>query len=203
MSVENPIHVSNHEELRTTLEKFQINYLLWLSGRKNTGHLLKEIEDGETELVQNPEHGLVRQTHVATIEVLFRDEQGDEFILTEDRQVWRDKKDAEGNQRIDRRGYTHLSEKVSVQEVLPDGSITPEAINRALQEELAVNEYSQLSNLGVVAEVKDSSSFPGLKTKYILHKYRVVLPPSEFKTEYVEEGKEKSTYFVWQPVATQ
>lgn len=196
------VEVGNLNELRWILLRHRVLFFLWIFGRKNASHLLDEIRQGETQLIQDSEHGLVRQTHVLNIEVRYVDTLGQEWILREDRQEWHHKKDSHGQKRVDRRNHRFVSEKVERDEIYADGSIHEEkAITRALFEELdGVRLYERKTSDGESVVVKNSSSYPGLRTKFLVHNFCVYLPQREWRPEYVEKGKEKSTYFVWDRV---
>lgn len=196
------VEIGNLNELRWILLRHRVLFFLWMFGRKNESHLFHEITQGETQLIQDSEYGLVRQTHVLNLEVKYRNVLGQEWILREDRQEWHHKKDSQGKKRIDRRNHRYVSEKVERDEIRADGSIDEEkAIARALFEELdGVRLYEQKTSEGESVVVKNSSSYPGLRTKFLVHNFRVYLPQREWRPEYVEKGKEKSTYFVWDQV---
>ncbi len=75
---------------------------------------------------------------------------------------------------------------------------------RALQEELnGVDEFESAEFLGCTAEVKESGSYPGLYTKYLIYTYKVYLPPEQYRSEYAEVGKEKTTYFHWRQMGSE
>lgn len=193
------IEPKNLTELRWLLLRNKVLYFLWMFGRKNESHLFAEIEKGETKLVHDAEYGIIRQTHVMNIEVRYIDPHGDEWVLQEDRQEWHNKLDMHGKKRVDRRNHAYVSEKVELSELNPNGSIQEDkALARALFEELdGVQRFERVISLGIKTMIKESSSYPGLKTKFIVHLYRVHLPQSEWRQEYVEKGKEKSTHFLW------
>lgn len=201
MSSEQPQHVEIHNlnELRWILLRHRVLFFLWIFGRKNESHLFDEIRKGETALAYDAEHGIVRQTSVLNIAVRYIDPNGTEWVLKENRQEWQHKFDIHGKKRIDRRDHAYVSEKIEQDDIKPDGSLDAhKAIARALSEELdGVRTFTHLISFGATAMVKKSSSYPGLKTKFLVHNFSVNLPKEEWKQEYVEYGKEKSTYFVW------
>lgn len=195
------LEIGTITELEQVLVQFGIDYMRWLAGRKDISHLFTELADGETELVIDPEYGLMRQTGVLDIEVRHVAADGSEYLLYEDRQEWHAKTDADGNPRIDRRGHEWISEKIKSAEVCEDGSIAIEAVARALYEELdGVTDFENASFLKEEVEFQESKSYPGLRTKYLVYRYRVYLPESQYKPLYTEVGEEKTTYFWWKKV---
>lgn len=193
-----PVAIESLAELEGILAFHGINFLAWSEGRKNSAHLFTELVEGETEITLDQEHRIVRQTRVLNVAVHYRADDGREYQLYEDRQEWHDKKDKSGNPRIDRRGHKWLSEKIINTEVCADGSIIDGALLRALQEELnGVDAFESAEFLGCTTEVKESASYPGLFTKYLIYSYKVYLPRAQFRPEYAEIGKEKTTFFQW------
>jgi hypothetical protein len=175
-----------------------INFLAWSEGRKDAAHLFAELAEGETEIAPDEEHQIVRQTRVLTVAVHYVDADGNEYQLCEDRQEWHDKKDEAGNPRVDRRGHKWLSEKIKNTEVRADGSIADAALVRTLHEELnGVDEFESTEFLGCTAEIKESASYPGLFTKYLIYSYKVYLPREQYRPSYAEVGDEKTTFFEW------
>jgi hypothetical protein len=192
------------EELQALLTERDIDISQWGNARKGLPELHNEIANGEAELIQHPEHGFVRRLKVLTIEVRHRNPDGSESMLFEDRQEWHEKIDDDtGKLRVDRRTeMNHISEKLAPGEISKNGQgVTPEAIARALEEELRVKSFESSSFLGQHEEFDNRQSFPGLKSIYKLYRYRVYLPDSEMKARYIEVGKEKTTYFYWRRVS--
>ncbi|MBP9819798.1 hypothetical protein KBC79_03590 [Candidatus Woesebacteria bacterium] len=191
------------EELQALLTKHGIDLSGWDNARKGLPELHKEIANGEAELILHPEHGFVRRLKVLTIEVRHKNHDGSESMLFEDRQAWHEKIDDDtGMPRVDRRTeMNHISEKLAPGEISKNGQgVTPKAIARALKEELGVHSFEKPSFLGQHEEFDNHQSFPGLKSIYQLYRYRVYLPDSEKREEYIEAGKEKTTYFYWKEV---
>lgn len=183
---------------------YAINFLAWSEGRKDVTHLFAELAEGETEIAPDQEHQIVRQTRVLNVAVHYIDADGSEYQLYEDRQEWHDKQDEFGRPRIDRRGHMWISEKIKNSEVLADGSITVEALLRALHEELnGVDEFESAEFLGCATEVRESDSYPGLFTKYLLYSYKVYLPSEQYRPSYAEVGDEKTTFFEWLLVSSE
>ena len=192
------------EELQVLLTKHGIDLSGWGNARKGLPELHKEIVNGEAELILHPEHGFVRRLKVLTIEVRHKNHDGSESMLFEDRQAWHEKIDDDtGKLRVDRRPeMNHISEKLAPGEIAENGQgVTPKAIARALKEELGVHSFEKPSFLGQHEEFDDRQSFPRLQSIYQLYKYRVYLPDSEMKEQYIEVGEEKKTYFYWRRVS--
>ena len=158
------------------------------AGNKSLGHLATEILQGDAILEnETTDEELRRVTHVVNLYVyaIVADQK---LQLVEDKQVF-----VGGKER--KRGMKFLSEKKAVTEPLDS------ACRRALQEEIHVEAATDIERLEEDIVEKDSPSFPGLVSKYIVYKARTTLAPEQYRAEgYTEIQSDKTTYFVWQPV---
>jgi hypothetical protein len=181
------------EQLVSLLEMYQMPMEEWGSGRaKTVEDLLSEINSGETELIEE-EGRLIRATEALAINV-FSIADGKIWKLREDKQIFTDGRIRE---RRDETMDTSMGEKISIEE------LHLKALQRALQEELGVDENFEFDSREGETLIKErtSSSFPGLTSKLKLHYYDVLLPVEFYKKEgYVETQKNKCTYFTWEEV---
>ncbi len=154
-------------------------------GAKTPEHLLKEINEGETVLVERGNE-ILRQIKVASITVLYGKDD-EVYVLAEDRQEFND-----GRVRKRTKPKGSLSEKFKSHE---ESNV---AAKRAIREELGITGDVKLVKGGEVEEVEESQSFPGLKTLCSLHRYNAELTDDQYNPAgYVEEQEDKKTYFVW------
>jgi hypothetical protein len=173
------------EELKARLSKYGIDISRFGQGSaKSLEHLFREIESGETQLVE--ENGrLIRRVSVLAVDV-FHEVDGDRLRLKEDRQVF-----ADG--RVRRRSMpTSIGEKLRIEE-------DPlEAIARALKEELGISKFDVLTPVRTTTTMEESPSYPGILSKYSSHELGIVIDPTEYREEgYTEIQTDKTTYFIW------
>jgi hypothetical protein len=179
-------------ELVDLLTQQEIPLESWgMNGAKTVDHLLDELNEGETLLVEDGKTGrLIREFSFLAIVVLHKDK-NDTYQLIEEKQIFSD-----GSQRV------RLSE-ISVGEKIKYGiENVGEAITRALEEELGIKKgFNVLKKDEVLVEEVDSKSYPGLKSHRNRYNVVVEIDSSEYKPEgYMEVQKDKTTYFVWNKV---
>jgi len=174
------------EGLKSYLSSRNVPLDSWGKGSAKTPeHLLKEINEGETVLVERGNE-VLRQVKVASIKVLY-EKDGEVYVLAEDRQEFND-----GRVRKRTKPKGSLSEKFKSYE---EPNV---AAKRAIREELGITSDVKLVKSAEVEEVEESQSFPGLKTLYNLHRYNAELTDDQYNPAgYVEEQEDKKTYFVW------
>lgn len=155
---------------------------------KSLSHLMKELREGECSL-RSVDGTLQRVVYGATAVVRHSG-----LVLVEDRQVFKDG-------RVRRRDIIgSIGEKMKPDE---DPLL---AARRALAEELGITDPAiTLSYEGILEKDIDfSQSYPGLTTLYVMHHFSIELPEEHFRPDgYVEHQSDKSTYWVWQPLAQQ
>ncbi len=174
--------------LRDQLEQAGISTADWGKGQAKTlRHLVKEIKDGETILVNDARGQLVRSVVVGNADVYYKLPNGNLLCLKEYRQVFND-----GRERRRNLGCA-VSEKMKPNE-------TPEeAMIRGIQEELGIAGPIDIAAEGTKEETIDSPSYPGLRSRYIQHKFRIMLNSEQYKLDgYTEEQGEIKTYFIWE-----
>jgi hypothetical protein len=176
--------------LRQQLEAAGIDVSEWGKGQAKTlAHLQKEIEDGETVLVNGKRGELLRRVVVCSADVFYVSHDGQKFRLKEEKQIFKDGRERKRNL------------ENSVSEKMKPGEDPKKAIIRGLKEELGIEGEISLKETGVDEQILSSPSYPGLQSHYIHHKFEAILNDEQFRPEgYVEEQKDKSTYFVWEEV---
>ncbi len=184
---------SERETILARLKSHGIDTSTWGTGSaKTVDHLLKEVSDGEVELVERNGQ-LYRELTLVNVDVVYTDEDNQQLHLVEDKQVFND-----GRVR-NRKGIVgaSLSEKIKSEENRPEAAI------RALKEELGIEiGDNEMSSYDTIDDTFESPSYPGLQTHYQGEKFRIVLHSDQFKSGgYVEVQKDKNTYFVWEKVA--
>lgn len=188
---EKSAEIQNNQELDVLKQKLEgagIDVDEWGKGQAKTlEHLQKEIECGETILVKGEQCELLRKVVVGGADIFYTSPEGKKYRLKEDRQIFKD-----GRER--RRGLNH-----AVSEKMKDDENPNEAMVRGIKEELGLEGEVTLRELGSDTKTLSSPSYPGLQSQYVTHKFEVILNDSQFKPEgYIEEQKDKSTYFVWE-----
>lgn len=179
-------NLETEEGFSSYLTGFGIPVGVWGQGAAKTiGHLLQEMNDGETVLTQRGRE-LLRQVGVAAVDVTHRDGR-EVYELVEDRQEFRDG-------RVRRRDLGS-----SVSEKIQPGENPTDAAERALREELGITGRVNLKGGNMSEEIKESSSYPGLRTQYLRFGFQAELSDDQFSPNgYVEKQPDKITYFVWQ-----
>lgn len=179
-------NLKTEEEFSSYLAGFGIPVDIWGQGvSKTIGHLLQEVNDGETVLTQRGRE-LLRQVGFAAVSVIHRNG-GEVYELFEDRQEFRDG-------RVRRRDTGS-----SVSEKIQPGESPKDAAERALREELGITGRVNLKSGNKSEEIKESPSYPGLKTQYLRFDFQLELSDDQFSPDgYVEQQQDKTTYFVWQ-----
>lgn len=177
-------------KLEQQLKQAGIDISSWGTGEAKTlEDLKKEIECGETVLVTGKKGELLRKVEVCDANVYYISPEGKKYLLREDKQVFKDG-------RVRRR---HLGQSVS--EKMKPGEKPADAMIRGIQEELGIKGKIAITEIGTDEQTIGSPSYPGLQSQYIHHKYEVFLNAEQFNPDgYVEEQKNKTTYFVWEEV---
>jgi hypothetical protein len=174
-------------DLVNLLKKYNVPVDLWGTGKSKTiNHLLKEIENKECSIVE--ENNTVRRyIEFVGVKVYFTNDDGDRWVLVEERQEFNDG-------RIRRRNMPN-----SVSEKMIFGEDPLNAAIRGIKEELGVKvEEQQLSKYKDLHYDGGSVSYPGLDTKYKGHKFICQLKQEQFdENGYIEVQKDKKTFFVW------
>jgi hypothetical protein len=179
---------SKVENLKNQLENAGINTSLWGTGQAKTlEHLQKEIDEEETVLIPGENGEILRRVVVGKADVIYISPNGQKFHLKEEKQVFTDGRERQ------RKLENSVFEKMKPGED-PEGAIV-----RGIKEELNIDGQIDLERLNTMEEIVESPSYPGLRSQYILHVFKITLTEEQFKEEgYVESQKDKSTYFVWE-----
>ena len=176
------------QELTKILTDHKIDLNLWgVGSAKTLDHLLKEVTEGETNLVVE-DGKLVRKVRVMHVDVYarFDDEHHVRtFRLVETKQVFKD-----GRTRIRKDMKYSISEKM-----LPAENPKAAAL-RALSEELGVTDVITMEPIKEEGlETKESSSYPGLWTTF--ESYVTTVKINYNFHGFIERQPDKSTYFDW------
>lgn len=176
--------------LASQLDDYAIPVQLWgEGGAKTIEDLRRELGAGESSLIVT-EHGeLRRQIRALAINVYYPQGNGSWLRLVEASQQFED-----GRRRV-RRHNTSLGEKLVENEAADET-----ALFRVINEELGVDDkgVAAWEHVKDVHQLRESDSFPGLTTDYLLHHYWVELNDEGYNPEgYVESQTDKTTLFVW------
>ena len=182
-------HNNSTEVLKQKLSDYGILWQKWGTGpTKTLEHLVHEITEGETSLVEK-EGELLRQVGVVTIEVTYHDN-GNIYKLIEYRQEFVD-----GRTR-------HRKLKSSICEKLKPNETPDQTVKFCLKEELGLEIDKKLKPIKTEEDIEDSPSYPGLKTRYLLHRFAIDLPMDKYSSSgYTEKQPDKTPYYAWQKVA--
>ncbi len=177
----------DENQIRQELLDSKIDFSDWgVGSAKSFDHLLQEIVSGESSFEVTNSGEVIRKIEVASAIVWYRSVDGDTYLLSEDRQVFKD-----GRERK-RKLPSSISEKIQ-----PDES-PDKAIIRGIQEELGIKDEVDLDWDSTTDDVRESESYPGLKTSYLTYYYEVKLNDQQFNPQgYIEYQDDKTTYFVW------
>lgn len=177
------------EQLRMQLQNNGIDLSKWgQGGAKTVEQLFEEIEEGETELTKDLDGKLIRKVLGVGANVYYNEDE-QTFRLKEERQIFSD-----GRVRVRNFGRA-VSEKIKF------GEYPHDAMARGIQEELGILSNLFLEEVETVVETKDSPSYPGLISHYIIDVFKINLTSTQYKPEgYVEERDGIKTYFVWEKI---
>lgn len=177
----------SENDLIKVLEQFDIPVDRWGKGSaKTVGRLLDEIGAGETALTKDGRE-LLRRTGFVALTVTHQGEDGEQELY-EKEQVFRD-----GRRRTRDMDW-------SASEKLLRGEDPETAVNRLLYEELSeiAAGIERVVSTGETEEVKESPSYPGLKTEFKLYGFKGELRGATYKPEgYTLQEPDKTTYFAW------
>jgi hypothetical protein len=186
-----PISKIEKAELLHMLQQHHIPIDSWGTGEaKTVDHLVNEINDGETVLVEDKESGrLIRKFAFLSIVVLCHTDR-ETYKLIEEKQVFSD-----GRTRVRVPDW-------SVGEKIKPGEENIEAITkRALYEELGIQDNFGIHEGEHVEEEVDSKSYPGLVSRRNRFNVMVEIDPAQYRPEgYTEVQSDKTTYFTWRRV---
>lgn len=186
--------IFTREKLEEILVKHNILVSEWGKGvAKTIDHLLNELNSGEALLSETEKGELIREIFAVSVNVYFKDiENKKKLFLMEDKQVFKDGRE---------RSRSFEVKDCSIAEKVKPGEDLRLAATRSIQEELGIESGFSLEMKKELQKLRDSNSYPGLKSKYNLYYFDAELFPDQFnKDGYVEEQKDKSTFFVWKEV---
>lgn len=167
----------------------------WKNGSKSVDELAKEIEQGDSILIEIG-WKIIRRTKVATADILYSDQNGKIWKLKEEKQVMKD-----GSIRV-RSQERSMSEKVRSWIGSKREKILA-WILRWVREEINVTlSLRDISYVWKRRERQNGRSYPWLETIYKLFDFKVLLSEKDYRSEgYTEKGENWiTTYFTWQEV---
>ena len=179
--------INNVEDLKIYLNSFNIDTTIWgTGGYKTLGHLLKEIEEGETELSEK-DSSLIRTVNFVGAKLIYK-LNGQWVYLKETKQIFKD-----GRSRKRNLPYS-MAEKFKY------GEDPKRALIRGLVEELGLycddNQISYFNKL----KLENNEDYPGMKSYHEGSEYLVILNNRQYKEEgYIERQVDKDIYFNWVP----
>lgn len=179
--------INNMNDLTAKLNKYNISTEEWGTKKsKSIKYLLNELNEKECVLVEE-DGGLVRYIEFVGIKVYYNDEDGNNWYLNEDEQIFTD-----GRKRR-RTMQSSVSEKMIAGEDPKDGAV------RGAMEEIGVKlDINKLTSLRDISFNDNSPSYPGLQTKYKGYQFTTVINKYQFNPDgYVEKQEDKSTFFKW------
>src|SRR3989339_868660 len=89
----------------------------------------------------------------------------------------------------------------AVSEKMKFGEYSHDAMVRGIQEELGISSNVTLHEIETIVDKKDSPSYPGLMSNYVVDVFKVELTSRQYKSEgYIEERDGLTTYFVWEQI---
>lgn len=174
-------------ELWEKLKSYHIPLEKWGQGEaKDFEHLQKETETGETVLTE--ENGeLIRNVTCVGVDVFYIN--GEERLrLIESHQEFPDG-------RIRKRPQL----KSSLAEKMKKGEERMKAAIRALEEELGLKATpEEIQYIQTDENIREAQSYPGLKSKHITHRYKILLAANQYHPEgYVEDRPDIRSYWRW------
>ena len=180
--------VDNERKLCSLLQKHGIDVNSWGKGEaKTVRHLFEAIESGETTLEE--ENGLIRKVAVVAADIIHTNKAGKTFKLIEEKQIFSD-----GRKR--KRNLPH-----SMTETVRPREDIEKALQRGIKEELKVDTPFEIRFEKLLYETVVSPSYPGLRTKYVIYRFKVIFSDEHYKKAgYIEVEKDLTTYFVWQKI---
>ncbi len=176
---------SSLPELEDCLLHFHIDSNLW-NGVKPS-NLLADIQKGES-VLEIEEDQLYRRVNVVSVYCYFTNDNNEKMRLVEEKQIMPD-----GKMRL--RGYTFVSE------TMKKGESPQQAARRGLAEELQISDPElQFEVLNDEKITKESTTFVGINTHYLIHYLKTEIPLRHFKEHYVEMENGVETHFKWERV---
>lgn len=175
------------EELKDLLRKHNVPFQKWgQPGKKDLAELLKEINDGDSRLME-VDGRLFRRVECATLDVFHIAKGGQKLRLKETHQIVHDR-------------YRKRVRNWSIYEKKRPDEDPLLCARRALAEELGITDQLRLHGIPIKYDECESRSFSGLHCTYAFHPFNVYLPKSWYRPEgYVDtsEAPREYTYFKW------
>lgn len=180
-------NIDSIEELKSYLEEFNIPLEKYGKGTyKTINHLLNEIKEGETKLVEK-DGKLERYVEFIGARIVYKDDNGDFWRLYETKQVFKD-----GRKRVRKTMPYSMAEKFKSGEDIKEGII------RGMEEELGIKVSKDQFAYYNTKIIREDGDYPGIKSFHKGHEFLVNLTDDQFKKEgYIERQADKDVYFGW------
>ena len=157
---------------------------------KTIGHLLKEIQEGEIDLVSDEEGKLLRKVRIGTVEIFYTAKNGEKFKLKEEKQIF-----------ADGRVRNRDDFNCSVAGKMKKGEDPKEAVVREIREELGIEDVFEIRENGTEIKKKESMSYPGLISEYVKYDFIADMNEKNYRPEgYTEKTDSLTTHFVWEKI---
>lgn len=169
------------------LNKYKKNPSNWKGVKPLT--LYNEWKNGEC-IFEEKDNDIIRKVHVVSIHCFHTNQSGEKFKLIEEKQIMPD-----GS--IRERKFQFVSETMKRNEDLEI------AARRALREELQIDDpeikFERMTTLDE-DKTKESTTYVGLKTHYLVYHFKTAIPTRLFKEQYEEVEENITTIFSWKKV---
>lgn len=179
------------EELKSYLSGFNIPLEKYGTGTyKTVNHLLNEIKEGETKLVEEGEE-LHRYVEFIGARVIYKDKDNQLWRLYETNQVFKD-----GRKRVRKNMPYSMAEKFKGGEDPKMGAI------RGMKEELGIDISKDQFVFYNTKVIREDGDYPGIKSIHKGHEFLVILNDDQFDPDgYIERQPDKNVYFGWKRVS--
>ena len=184
VSVPTSLNFSAVEELEKCLTQYHVDSARWNGAKVET--LFDDLKKGEC-VLEAKEGQLHRRVNVVSVRCFHTNQNQERLKLVEEKQVLADGK-------IRQRGYEFVSETMKPNETPLEASV------RALAEELQISDPElqfQATPEYNEDKTKDSTTYVGIPTHYIVYHFKTEIPTRLFKETYVENEGGNTTYFKW------
>lgn len=179
-------HFRDIEHFQIKLSKFNINPSNWQGGTK-VETLYNEWLRGEC-VFEKDRDSIIRKVQVVCVHCFYTNQVGEKLRLCEEKQIMPD-----GFERF--RGFKFVSETMKPSEDLET------AARRAIEEELQITDpelkFERMPDFDE-DKIKESSTYSGLKCRYLTYHFKTEIPTRLFKERYEEVEENFTTIFSWE-----
>lgn len=178
------LNYSSLEDLKAGLAQHQIDPAHWNGAKVET--LFDDLKKGEC-VLEVKEGKLHRRVNVVSVRCFHTNQNQERLKLVEEKQVFEDGK-------VRHRGYEFVSETMKPNETPHHAAV------RALEEELQISDPElqfQATPEYDENKTKDSTTYVGIPTHYIVYHFKTEIPARLFRETYVEDENGTQTHFKW------